>query len=141
MDDAGTGMSPRIVATRVFHARTGNEVIAVIYEPVETPPDDWKCEFRISGLPQEVAEHARGMDSLQALLVAAQGVRAHLEAVDDAFTWSGGEAGVLGIPRPIPDAYGLEVEKHLEKLVNDEVTRLAEERRRSRRANPKPEKP
>jgi hypothetical protein len=141
MDDADRARSPRIVATRVFQARTGGEVIAVIYEPVETPPNEWKCEFKISGLPKEIEEHARGMDSLQALLVAAQGVRAHLEGVGDAFTWSGGETGVLGIPRPIPDAYGLEVEKHLEKIVNDEVMRLAEERRRSRRANQKPEKP
>jgi hypothetical protein len=67
-------MSPRIVATRVFQARTGGEVIAVIYEPVEVRPEEWKYDFRISGLSQEVAEHANGMDSLQALLVAAQGV-------------------------------------------------------------------
>jgi hypothetical protein len=64
-----------------------------------------------------------------------------LDGVGDALTWFGNEPGAFGIPRPIPDYYGVEVERRLDKLVNDEITRVAEERaiaRRAERDAPKP---
>lgn len=128
MTTTDTAMSPRIIATRIFRGSGGNEVTATIYEPVTTPPDEWTCEIRISGAGDEIVDRARGVDSLQALIVALQGIRLHLDGIGEGLTWFGNEAGAFGIPHPIPDYYGVEVERGLEKLVNDEIKRLAEER-------------
>ncbi len=123
----------RIVATRIFRSSAGNEVIATVYDPVTTPPDEWICEIRISGLAHEVVDRVRGVDSLQALMEALQCIRLHLNGAGEGLTWYGNEAGVFGIPRPIPDYYGVEIERHLEKLVSDEVIRLAKEKRATRK--------
>jgi len=119
----------RVVATRTFRTPSGDPVVATLYLPVAIPPDEWRCDFRIVGLPQEVTGHARGLDSLQALTIGLEGLRVHLEQTQEVLTWEDGEPGDLGIPRFIPQGYGLAVEKHLAALVANEVTRLVEAKR------------
>jgi hypothetical protein len=124
--------SPRVVARRTLRTEGGKEVEVTISEPVRARPDEWECEFRISGLAREIVARAPGVDSVQALLLAFEGVRAHLAREGERLTWAGGEPGDFGIPRSIPSAFGLEVEKRLAQLVDDEVIRLVEARRASR---------
>ena len=115
---------PRVVATRLFRAADGRTVIATIYEPVMARPDEWKCDFRISGLSEDVKSYAQGVDSMQALAMAIQGLRVHLEAVDATLTWFDGEPGDSGIPCQMPNGYGRAVERHLQDVVNEEVAKL-----------------
>jgi hypothetical protein len=126
-------MSSRIVATRTFRTPSGGQVLATVFEPVMTRPDEWSCAFAITGLAREVTAEARGVDGLQALMLASQGIRFHLEASGEALTWVDGEPGEYGIPRPIPDSYGVEIERHLTKLVGDEVARLVQAKVQARR--------
>lgn len=106
---------------------------ATLYVPVPIPPDEWRCDFQVVGLPEELNGHARGLDSLQALIIGLEGLRVYLERTQEPMTWEEGEPGDLGIPRFIPQGYGVAVEKHLAAVVSDEITRLVEERRGSKR--------
>ena len=114
----------RIVATRSFDKATGGIVVANVFEPKEMNPHQWGCRFEISGLPIDVAESAYGVDSMQALMMALEGIRVRLENSNVTLTWLQGEPHVLGITRPIPFAYGLKVQQHLTKMVEDEVAEI-----------------
>lgn len=127
MDPSSPKGHKRAVATRSFRTASGAEIVAVIHEPVMLQPDHWKCEFTISGFPERIEAHAYGVDSMQALEMSFEGIRVHLERTGEVLTcFEGGEPGHLGIARRIPDSYGLVIERHLAKLVDDEVTRLIE---------------
>ncbi len=95
-------------------------------------PEEWQCTFRISGLPVELTETIAGADSVEAILLALQGLRFYLEKSHLMLTMQDGEPGILGIPRLIPDSFGLQVEHHLIQHVNDEVSRLVEAKRKAR---------
>jgi hypothetical protein len=110
-------------------------VTVSIFEAVQTRPQEWGCAFRISGLAQEINEFGRGIDSLQALMVAIEGVRFYIERSGEQLTWEDQELGYLGLPRRIPDTFGIEVEQHLVKMVNDEVTRLMAEKAKAEGGN------
>jgi hypothetical protein len=121
-----------IIATRCFRNTTGSDVAATIFRPTMISPDEWECEFRISGLPENATDRGRGEDSMAALIDALQGVRAYLDRAGVALTWGDGEVGELGIPRPIPNGYGVQMEKHLRDMVNEEVARLAKAKHKSK---------
>src|SRR5262245_17079877 len=70
--------------------------------PDPDPSGDWMCSFLVEGIPNARRLRAHGVDALQALLMAVEGVRAELVASGLTLTWEGGEAGDVGIPRSIP---------------------------------------
>jgi hypothetical protein len=70
------------------------------------------------------AGRAQGEDSLQALQLALSAVRQALEPFATRLTWTG-EPGELGLPEPIPDYFGGEFRRRLERLVRQETEREA----------------
>jgi len=122
-----------VVARRTFRTTKGERVMAVLYRPVMVHKEEWRCDFRISGLSHQVDDCAYGVDGLQAIIIALQGIRFHLDRAPESMTWCDGPVGELGLPRPIPDSYGLDVEKRLAKVVGEEVSRLVDEKVRARR--------
>ena len=70
------------------------------------------------------AGRALGEDSLQALQQAVAAVRQALEPFATQLTWTG-ETGELGLPEPIPDYFGGEFRRRLERLVRQETEREA----------------
>jgi hypothetical protein len=68
---------------------------------------------------------ALGEDGLQALQLALTAVRRALEPFADRLTWTG-EPGELGLPEPIPDYFGGEFRRRLERLVHLETEREAQ---------------
>jgi hypothetical protein len=132
MTAVSTEGQKRVVATRIYKTHGGTDVTATIYEPVMTRPDEWECPFRISGLPKEIDDCSHGVDGMQALHIAFEGLRFHLEASGEVLTFFDGEAGDLGLPRSIPSSFGVEVEKHLTAMLNDEVSRLVAAKAKSR---------
>jgi hypothetical protein len=126
MSQSAPERDKRTVATRSFRTASGSAIVAEIHEPIVVGPDQWKCEFTISGFPEKIEAHAYGVDSMQALEMSFEGVRVYLERTGEVLTCHDGEPGALGISRRIPDSYGVAIERHLAKLVDDEVTRLVE---------------
>jgi hypothetical protein len=100
------GPGAKIVAARVLLDSNQAPVEICIYEPVRDKGDkngDWRCDFstRRGASPEEI-RHAWGVDSLQALIVAIQGLRYVLEPDAGGLSWLG-QVGVMGIPLQIAD--------------------------------------
>ena len=87
----------------------------------------WKCEFKISGLPKDVEGHVYGFDSLQALTTGVEGLRIQLERIGEQLRWGAdGEPGWLGLSLQIPYAHGLEAQRRWAQLVEDAVAQMVE---------------
>jgi len=121
-------MGIRPVITRQYTAERGQPVVATISLP-EQDGRDWRCNFEIAGLAEPVSASAVGVDGVQAMMLAFEGVRAHLERSGKPVRFNDGEAGDSYIPRTFPTGYGLEFERRLKKLVDDEVAKLVNTRR------------
>jgi hypothetical protein len=130
--DQTTLAERQVVATRRFRSASGSDVIVTVYQPHLIQSEQWKCGFTILGLPEALEDSSYGVDSLQAVEMAFQGIRVHLERSGETLTWLDGEPGYLGIARIIPDSHGTRIERHLTKLVEEELARLLEEDAKSK---------
>ncbi len=91
---------------------------------------DWECPFRITGGGIRVLEYGYGVDAMQAIQNALQGIRYFLDQSGKSFDWLGNDIGV-GFPRSIPSYGDSRLTRRLEKLVDAELKRnLANLRRR-----------
>lgn len=126
-----TSAAPRspVIATREYATSDGRQVLATLFLPVETPLKEWICEFVISGLPSEIRGQGRGIDSLQALTIAIEGLDVQLRSCSEALVWDEQEVGDSGLPRYYPRGFGLEVEGRLVEVVREELTRLVKAKR------------
>jgi hypothetical protein len=76
-------------------------------EPDPEPGGDWRCRMVIEGLGDVIDRHAYGVDALQALGLAFEMARAHLQPSPShgpGVTWLG--QADLGLPRSVPIAGG-----------------------------------
>src|SRR3712207_1676313 len=86
---------------------------------------DYFCPYTLEGLGDQKASEAWGMDSMQALQNALQGIRLALTPHANTLSWAGGQEGWLGFPKVIPDLFGPTFTLRLEKLVERETDRFA----------------
>lgn len=128
-----TSAKKQAVATRGLRTASGRKVVATLYRPVRKGPTDWRCTFSITGLGEPLEVTVRGIDGLQALTVAIDGVRFHLERAPEPLIWLDGEPGDFGLPRSLPYGFGVEVERHLSAMVFAEVSRLVERKKKAAR--------
>jgi hypothetical protein len=132
---------------RLVDERSGKIVRVSLGAP---RPDgaDWACALRISGAGVSRFHISYGVDSMQALSTALEGLRALLDESGLALGWKLGPgpegiwSGETGFARPIPIALGPAFRRRLERLVDrqihDEVQRL--ERRSTRKGAAAPPK-
>jgi uncharacterized protein DUF6968 len=99
-------------------------VLVELDAPSQRRGGEWACAYRIKGLGRTRAGRSHGTDSLQALQLAIEAVRRELEPFGPRLTWSG-EAGELGLPAPVPDYFGGEFRRRMERLVQLETEREA----------------
>lgn len=115
------------IAERVFDWLNGRgQVRAILFTPERDPgSDDFRCRFNLSGLPRgsQKTEECWGIDTLQALYMAIQGVRATLEPFRQQLRWNG--SYWLGLSQFITDGFGPGIDRHFERLVDMELERLA----------------
>ena len=98
---------------------------------------DWECPFRIKGAGVACLEFGHGVDALQALTSALEGIRVVLDEIGRPLAWSGVLPDHTGFPRPIPIGAGPEMAARLERLVDRELNRHVRqlERRRKKRSS------
>jgi hypothetical protein len=120
---------PPAVATREYVTAAGRRVVATLFLPVEAPSKEWISEFVISGLPSELRGQGRGIDSLQALTIAIEGLDVQLRSCGEALVWGEQESGDTGLPRYYPPGFGVEVDARLAEVVREELTRLVKAKR------------
>lgn len=101
--------------------------------------EDWECPFRIRGAGMSTLKSGYGVDAIQALICALEGIRAVLDQSGQSFAWRDVLPDDTGFPRTIPIAFGGEFSRRLDRIIDREMTaRLRTlERRHTRRASKK----
>jgi hypothetical protein len=89
--------------------------------------NEWECPFRIRGRGVSLVEFGYGVDSMQALTTALEGIRAVLDERFGSFRWFRWEEGGAlidhsGFQRQIP-LLGGAATRRLERLVDGELKR------------------
>jgi hypothetical protein len=86
--------------------------------------NEWECPFRIRGRGSALVEFGYGVDSMQALTTALEGIRVILDERFESFQWEDGGALIAhsGFQRQIP-LLGAAFTRRLERLVDRELTR------------------
>jgi hypothetical protein len=92
--------------------------------PSKVKANEWKCPFLLDGFEKPRIQFGRGVDGLQALLVAIEGIRVTLERSGKHFSWLGGEDGDLGLPQFIPTVFGAEFSNKMGQLVEKEMSKF-----------------
>ena len=97
--------------------------------------EDWECPFRIDGLRSRRILYGYGVDAIQALTTALEGIRVTLEQNGKRLSWISGIPGDAGFERPVPRGLGLEFSRRLNRMVDREIARFvrAQERRHAKR--------
>lgn len=123
-----------IVATRKLSQVGGKQrfVIVKIGKPRKQKQGDWECPYHINGIGTQKVMYGHGIDSVQALVMALEGVRTTLEKSTKKLSWAGGEPEETGFTRFVPTFYGLKFSKHLHRLIEREILRFARLRERKR---------
>ena len=115
-----------LVAERQLQGELPSQIAVLkIGKPRKEPGGDWYCPYRISGIGFQGVRKARGIDALQALLMAIEAVRTILDEHETKWTWEGGEEGESGIPRVVPTFYGKEFARRLGDLIDRELEAFA----------------
>ena len=119
---------PIIAERRLVADVTGAAVRVSLGAPRPEPNGvDWSCPFRIRGGGLSIAEAGFGVDSMQAVATALEGIRYHLDQSGLSLGWrvGPGREGVYsretGFTRAIPIAFGPASRRRLERLVDREL--------------------
>lgn len=97
---------------------------------------DFRCGYRVLNTGSNTAQlkYAWGVDTLQALQLAIQALRLELMPLVEQLKWEGAAAGSLGIPMAIPEYFGPELtrslERRVEQMVESHARKLEEQHRR-----------
>jgi hypothetical protein len=123
--DGGALPATTIASRRLTLVPSGRPVLVELDAPLPRRSGEWACAWRIRGIGRARTGRALGEDSLQALQLALTAVRRALEPFADRLTWTG-EPGELGLPEPIPDYFGGEFRRRLERMIHLETEREAQ---------------
>src|SRR5512141_1863721 len=123
--DAGAAPTTTIATRRLTLVPSGRPVLIELDAPVRRRSGEWACVHRIRGIGRVRTGRALGEDGVQALQLAFAAVRRSLEPFAAQLTWTG-EPGELGLPEAIPDYFGGEFRRRLERLVRLETEREAQ---------------
>jgi hypothetical protein len=138
-----------ILAERLLGEQGSGRVVRVsLGAPRPRTNGDWECPFRIHGAGISRVQFGCGVDSMQALSDALQGIRVLLDESGLALGWKMGPGrqdiwdGETGFARSIPIALGAALSRRLERLffreIRLETQRL--ERRAKRKSQRAPRK-
>jgi hypothetical protein len=122
-----------VIAERRLVVRDSGELVRVsLGAPRRRQGEaDWACPFRIHGAGISRVEHGYGVDSMQALTTALEGIRVLLDESGLALGWKGIFDDETGFARSIPIALGGAFSRRLERLLDREIRQHV--RRRSHR--------
>jgi hypothetical protein len=126
----------QVIARRILSEYTGDIIRSVavsIGAPRSYPKGDWVCPFLIEGREESRVEAAFGVDALQALLLAVEGIRVRLDQTGSRFDWLG-QSGPW-IPRLVPTGRGKRFEQRVNQFIDRETARHWEARLKARKAS------
>ena len=108
----------------VFRDAPRKKLVVILGKPRRMKGhEDWECPFRIKGPGVAVLEFGYGVDALQALTTALEGIRVMLDEIGKPLAWSGVLPDHTGFQRLIPITAGPDISARLERLVDRELNR------------------
>ena len=134
-----TAEHTRWIAERELARRDGVEGTVIVRLGCPEPdPDcpygvDWRCAFEIVGLGDDTIQYGHGVDSFNALQNALIGIRALLLRSKIPLHWTLTKTNDIGFPMAAPVAYGLRLQKKLERYMETEVKKVGREAQRKAR--------
>jgi hypothetical protein len=84
---------------------------------------DWECPFRISGLGIRGVQYGYGVDAIQAVTTALEGIRVTLERSGKRLSWVGGRDDT-GFERLVTTSFGPKFTKQLNRVIDREIARF-----------------
>jgi hypothetical protein len=127
-----------ILGDRKLHRKVGrrNRVTTVtLGMPRRRKNGDWECPFQITG---QGIQYGYGVDAIQSLTTALEGIRVMLERSGQSFSWLGGD--YTGFDRLVTSSFGTKFTTHLNRIIDREIERFvnglerAHKKRQRRRA-------
>ena len=118
----------RVIATRVLReeGHPKRKIVISIGTPRPDPgskdSDTWECPFLIKGLGESTAQRGSGVDAIQALITAIQGIRVSLEKSGRKLFWLDPNTGP-DIPLYFPPSFGKQYEERLRLAIERETVR------------------
>jgi hypothetical protein len=116
-----------VIARRMLSEQgvVGRKIVLSIGLPRPDPlkGGDWECPFLIDGVGKSEVQKAFGVDSLQALIIAIQGIRVGLEQTGRNFFWFDPEIGP-DIPVNVPTVWGKQLVKRVRLAIEHETVRV-----------------
>lgn len=88
--------------------------------PYKTSKSEWTTVFTITGGRHRIKSSASGVDGMQSLIVALDGIRAALDAMGQPFAWLG-EPGDTGFPRYVPNVFGSVLSNRIGRMIDKEI--------------------
>jgi hypothetical protein len=113
-------LGPVIARRELARVGSSRPVMVEIGKPRRRRTGEWACPYRIRGLGHAAVKHAYGEDAVQALQLAFDGVRVHLEPHGTRLSWVG-EAGFTGFPRFVPYSFGRAFSRRVERFIEREL--------------------
>ena len=127
----------RIAARRVFHTRSGKEVVLTLGVPQPVPGSDWGCAVQIAGLTASWARpgYVFGIDGIQALHLAMKCADMMLTSARVQLFFLG-QSEDLMMPRFFPDVLPKRERERVEAFAERQLEKYvaAAKRRHRRRA-------
>ncbi len=122
------------IATRCLKVEGRRRPVVVsVYAPRQVGEEEWACGWRVTGMRKR--KDAYGIDAIQALTLALQAIRQHLDTAKAKYTWLA-EPGNHGFEQTIVTVFGMDHARRMAKLVEHETTQFVRnevKRRRQRR--------
>lgn len=110
---------------RLYRDESPHEVVTVtLGKPrrmVKGP--DWECPFRISGLGVRGVQYGFGVDAIQAMTTALEGIRVTLEQSGQRLSWVGGPDDT-GFERLVATSFGPQFTRRLNSMIDREIARF-----------------
>jgi hypothetical protein len=101
-------------------------------EPERKSDDEFICPYQVDGVGDSNVRWAHGLDAIQALTMAIEGIRKILEKSEEALTWLGGADGEHGVPFMTPHYLREDALRRIERIVNEEAVLFFETERKKR---------
>jgi hypothetical protein len=122
-----------VIATRRYQTDDGAPLEVGVDAPVQVSSEEWQCGFRVG----ERVEYASGVDALQALQLAINGIRYRLNELPPIRWESGTEMGDIGLEPLVPHGFGLAWSRHIGQVIERELVAFVAQHR-GRRCKPEP---
>ncbi len=130
-----------ILGERKLHRKVGQRTVVVtvtLGNPRKRKDDDWECPFHITG---RAIQHGYGVDAIQALTTALEGIRVILEQGGQQYSWLGGD--YTGFDRLVTSSFGTKFTARLNRIIDREIERFVNglERAHKKRSRPRSSTP